>query len=149
MSVDLSRPAVQESAPDGSEVVSLLKGIIGNIETLVAQQMRLAQREVAAGITLRSVAGSILASGLAVAFLGAIVLCLAAAHGLHWWASPAGTDPAAWPIGACYALVGTVLALGGFGLIYLGRMKFRSIPPWSGLAENLFQESTSWTKPPR
>ena len=149
MPVDLPRPAAQEAVPDGPEIVSLVKGIIGNVETLVAQQMRLAQREVAAGLKSRSAAATVVAAGLTFTFLSTLVLCAAAAHGLHWWMSPAGTDPATWPIGACFALVGAVLGPLGLGLTWLGRAKFRSIPPWTGLAENLFQESTSWTKPPR
>lgn len=149
MSIDLSRPANRTTSPVDPEVVSLVTGIIGNIETLVAQQMRLAQREVAAGLKSRSTAGAVVASGLAVGFLAATSLCAAAAHGLHWWLSPGGTDPAAWPLGACYAVVGAVLVPVGAGLVGWGLWKFRTIAPWSGLAENLIQESTSWTKAPQ
>jgi hypothetical protein len=148
MSVDLSRPANRTASAVDPEVVSLVTGIIGNVETLVAQQMRLAQREVAAGLKSRSTAGGVVAAGLAIGFLAATALCAAAAHGLHWWMSPGGTDPAAWPLGACYAAVGAVLVPVGAGFVCVGLWKFCAIAPWSGLAENLIQESTSWTKAP-
>jgi hypothetical protein len=149
MSVDLPRPANRAASPVDPEVVSLVTGIIGNIETLVAQQMRLAQREVAAGLKSRSTAGAVVVSGLAVGMLAASAMSAAAAHGLHGWLSPGVTDPAAWPLGACFALVGAVLGLLGAGLVGVGLWKFRAIAPWSGLAENLIQESTSWTKAPQ
>ncbi len=103
MSVDLPRPPSRTASPVDPEVVSLVTGIIGNIETLVAQQMRLAQREVAAGIKSRSAAGAVVVSGLAVGMLATSAMSAAAAHGLHGWLSSGVTDPAAWSLGACYA----------------------------------------------
>jgi hypothetical protein len=149
MADDILTTPVEIPAPAEANVASLVTGIIGDFQALVAQQIRLTRQEIATNLRLRRAAATFVAAGMALGFLAATSLCLSLVHLLHWWVSPAGTDPAWLPLGACYAIVGAVLFVLSSGLVCLGQMKFRSAPPWQNLANELFQEKTPWTTNPK
>jgi len=149
MADDVFTTPVEMPATAEANVASLVTGIIGDFQALVAQQISLTRQEIATNLRLRAAATVVVAVGLGVGFLAAMTLCLSLVHTLHWFTSPTVTDPAWLSLGACYAIVSAALfALGG-GLLCLGRMKFRSIPPWQNLADDIFQENTPWTINPK
>lgn len=149
MADDVLTTPVELPAPAEANVASLVSGIIGDFQALVTQQISLTRQEIATNLRLRAAAAAVVAAGMGLALLAAMMLSLSLAHQLHWSASPAGTDPAWLPMGACYAIVSAVLFVLSGGLVCLGRMKFRSIPPWQNLADEIFQENTPWTTNPK
>ncbi len=123
---------VEDSAEE--RTVSLLHGILTDLQKLVEQQFRLTRREIETELRRQSTAAIIVALGLAALFLAALMLSLASAHLLHWLTSPVGTDPAGMSMWVCQALVGTVLIVIGGILAGYGQSKFRSVDPHSGPA---------------
>lgn len=139
-------PTIVETPPASEpNLTSLLAGIVGDLQALVAQQMRLTQQEIASNLRRRKTVAVILASSVMTAFLASLMLSQSAVHALHRATAPIGIDPARLSMGACYALVGLVwLSLSG-GLMVLGRQMLRAIPPWQNLADELFSEKAPWT----
>jgi hypothetical protein len=139
-------PASVESPPRPEvNLAELLSGIVSDIQALVAQQFRLTRQEVATNLRLHRTVAAIMAVAGLLGFLAALSFSVSAAHLLHWSTLPAGSDPASLPIWACYASVGGVLSAISIGLVCLGRWKFRAIPPWQNLADELFEEKPTWT----
>ncbi len=110
--------------PPEQTTASLLTGILGDLQQLVEQQLRLARREILDDLQQRGIAASILVLGVSVMFLDAIVACLAFAHLLHWVTSPAATDPASLPLWACYGVTVIILTLLACVLIQYGKTRF-------------------------
>ena len=130
MSTDVEVPPVQTAA-------SLVSGILGDLQHLVEQQFQLTRREVEEELRQRAAAAAVFAVGMGVFFLDAIILCLTLAHLLHWMASPPGTDPAWFPLWACYAVVATVLIVIGGILTQVGRVRFSTINPYQNPATEI------------
>lgn len=107
--------------------VSLVNGIIRDLQDLVEQQLQLSRREIEDSFQRHSSAAAIFALGVGVLFVDAIVISLAMAHLLYWSFSPVGADPASFPLWACYGVVSAVLSMIGAFLIYVGRARFRMI----------------------
>ena len=135
MSIEVEYPPEQTAA-------SLVSGILGDLQHLVEQQFQLTRREIEEELRQRVAAAAVLGIGVGVLFLDAFVLCLTAAHLLHWVASPAGTDPPGIPLWACYAVVGAMLAISGGILVLMGRARFRSIDPFQNPVTEILQEHT-------
>ena len=144
-------PSVSAGSPAPAEAstASLVNDIIGDVQSLVAQQIRLTGQEIAVNLGRRRSAAAIVTAGAGLGALGALLLCLSLVHGLHWLTAPAGIEAARLPLWACYAIVAVILGAVSGGLISLGRKMFRSIPPWQHLADHMFQENMPWTIPPR
>ena len=157
MSTDLEDPPEQfveyaaeqtvEDAPAQS-AASLVSGILGDLQHLVEQQFQLTRREIEEELRQRAAAAAIFGIGLAVFFLDAIVLCLTLAHLLHWEMSPSGTDPAALPLWACYAVVAAVLIIIGGTMTYVGRARFNSVKRFKNPITEILQEPVQWTTTP-
>jgi len=129
-------------------LTSLVSGIVNDIQDLVKQQLQLTRREIEEDLRKTKEAASILALGLAIAFLGAIPFCLMLVHLLHWLASPALTDPARLPLWACHGVVAVVLFVLGASLAAVGRQKFKSVHPLDNPATEALKENVQWlTKP--
>lgn len=133
MSIELSDPPVQTAA-------SLVGGILGDLQHLVEQQFELTRREIEEEVRQRVSAAVMVGFGAGGVFVGAVGLCLALAHLLHWAAAPAGTDPGWIPLWACHALVATVLAVIGGILIQVGRTWFTSIESFHNPITEILQE---------
>ena len=148
-------PEYVEAPPELVEVppeqtaASLLSGILGDLQHLVEQQFQLTRREIEVELRQRAAAAAVFGVGMGVFFLDAIVLCLTAAHLLHWVASPPGTDPAAFPLWACYAVVAAVLVVIGGILVQVGRARFSSVEPFKNPITEILQEPVPWTTPPK
>lgn len=141
MSIDLEDPPEQtvEYVPEQT-AASLVSGILGDLQHLVEQQFQLTRREVEEELRQRAAAAAVFGLGMGVLFIDAIVLCLTAAHLMHWMASPPGTDSAWLPLWACHAVVAAVLVVIGGILALVGRAKFRSIDPFQNPVTEMMQE---------
>jgi hypothetical protein len=107
--------------PAARTAASLLSGILGDLQSLVQQQLLLMRREVEIELRQCATAGMVFGFGAALLLLGGVEFCLAASHLLHWAALPAGTDPARLPLWGCHAAVGAAVAFGGGILTLVGR----------------------------
>jgi len=125
-------------------MTSLVSGIVDDFQDLIKQQLQLTRKEIEADIRKAKEGASLLVAGLGVLFLGGIVLCLMMSHLIHWLASPAGSDPAAFPLWACHAVVGGVLALIGGGMTCAGWKTFNKIDPLQNPATDALKENVQW-----
>jgi hypothetical protein len=132
----------------GSGVTTLMSDIIGDLQNLVAQQLRLFRTEVSQDFRKTRKALTVLAVGLAVTTVGAIFLCLAAAHLLHWAANVPG-EPERLPLWGCHGLVGLVLAGLGAGLTVVGRQKFDTFNPLPNQTAAGLKETLEWKTNPQ
>ncbi len=114
--------------PREPSTLTLVSGILVDLEHLVEQQLQLTRREIEEELRQSSVAVAILASGVGFFFLAATALCLAGSHLLHWATSPPGTDPARLPLWECHAIVALLLLVVGGILTQVARIRFRSVP---------------------
>ena len=119
MSIELEDPPERTAA-------SLVSGILGDLHHLVQQQFELTRREVEVELRQYAAAGVLLCLGAAMWLVAGITLSLALSHLLHWTMSPAGTDPASFPLWACHAAVAAGFAVVGGMMVSTGRARFRS-----------------------
>jgi len=128
---------------------SLVGGIASDVQDLIKQQFQLTRREIEEDLRKGKEAALFLALGAAVAFLGAIALCLMVVHLMHWLSSPVGTDPAVLPLWACHAIVGVALfAIGGI-IAYAGQQKLKSVNPLHNPATEALKENVQWLTTPK
>jgi hypothetical protein len=120
--------SAEVQGPPEPSTLTLVSGILVDLEHLVEQQLQLTRREIEAELRQSSVAAAIFALGAGILFLALILLCLAGVHLLHLMTSPAGTDPARIPLWACHGIVASLLAVAGGVLIQIARIRFRSVP---------------------
>ena len=142
MSLDLQDPPQQT-------VTSLLKGILGDLQRLVDQQIRLTRQEIVGELRQRAAGGALIVLAAAVLLLSGHALCLTLAHVIHWLASPATPDPSGFPLWACHLVVAVVFAAIGVGLLLTGRSRFRHAAEGSIPATNSLQEPVPWTTAPK
>jgi len=127
---------------------ALVGGIVEDMQQLIKQQIQLARREITGDIQKAKMAALYYTVGMGICFLGAVSLCLALAHLLHWATAPAGTDPAWYPLWACYLTVGSVLVVAGGVFVWAGEMKTKSIDPLNSPASESLKENLEWAKHP-
>jgi cytochrome bd-type quinol oxidase subunit 1 len=128
---------------------SLVGEIVRDVQDLVKQQLQLSRREIEDDLRKSAEAASVFSLGAGICFLGAMSLCLALALWLHWLTSPHGTDPASFPLWACFAVVGGVLGLVGWEVAYAGRRKFQTINPLNNPATEALKENVQWLTTPK
>lgn len=132
---------------------SLLGGIVNDVQDLVKQQFKLARHEIEADLRKSKEGASVLALGVGVVLLGAIMFCLMLAHLIHWLATPASSvstmDPASLPLWACHAIVSAVLLVPGGFLILAGKKKIEQINPVQNPATEALQENVQWMTNPK
>jgi hypothetical protein len=130
-------------------VSALVGGIVRDVQDLVKQQMQLTRREIEDDLRRSSEAASLFGLGLGICFLGGLSLCWMLVHLIHWLTAPPGTDPASFPLWACFAVVGGALALVGWEVTYAGRRKFQSINPLNNSATQALKENVQWLTTPK
>jgi len=123
--------------------ISLVRGILVDLEHLVEQQLQLTRREMEDELRQRSADAMIVAIGIGILFLAAGGFCLAFAHLLHWFSSPAGGDPAWFPLWACHGVIAVALAVVGGILTHVGRTKFGSVERCQNPVTEIFEEQKS------
>jgi hypothetical protein len=133
--------SVQTEPPPAQTAASLVSGILGDLRNLVEQQFQLTRMQIEAELRQRFVAVSIFSAGVVVLFVSTIFICFSLSHLLHWIASPAGTDPATYPLWMCHAAVAAGLGLTGGILAWTGVSKFGSVAPFQNPVSGLFQET--------
>lgn len=126
--------------PPEQTAASLVSGIVGDVQQLVEQQFQLTRRQIEEELRVRAAAASVLAVGLGVSLLGAMVLCLALVNLLHWAASPPVSDPAWLPLWGCHAVVAAVLLGSGGVLSLVGGARFRAVTPFQNPLAHIRQE---------
>lgn len=134
-------PTRPEQQPDLGTAVD---GIISDVQDLIQSQIQLARMEIEADLRKTRQAASVIAVGLAVTFLGAILLSLMLVYLLHWVSLPAGVEPASLPLWACYALVGFPLTGIGVGVVWTGWKMFASFNPLPDETAKALQETLEW-----
>jgi len=134
--------------PSKPTTASLVTGILGDVQRLVAQQFQLTRREITDELQQRAAAGVVFGAGVGALGLGAIALTLAVVHVLHWATSPPGTDVAGLPLWACYAVVAAVLAVTGGILAQVGKSRFLAVKSFHSPTE-IFEEPHPWTTHPK
>jgi hypothetical protein len=127
-----------------TNAAGLVNGIIQDVQHLIKQQMELTRREIVEDIRKAKEAAAFYTLGAGVFFLGCVSLCFAIAHLLHWSMSPAGSDPASFPLWACHAVIGAVLAVIGGGLAGAGEMKWKSIDTIHNPATDALRKNVEW-----
>ncbi|RPH83738.1 MAG: phage holin family protein [Planctomycetaceae bacterium] len=113
--------------PAQRSIESLLSGILGDVQQLVDQQIRLTRQEVETQIRLAAVAGIWLGTGMAMLLSAVILLSFSAAYWLHWLASPPDLDAASLPLWVCDAMVAAALAVVALIFVFIGRAKFNAL----------------------
>lgn len=136
--------ATELQTPTDQSTVSLVGGIIDDLQDLVKQQIQLTRKEITEEVHKAAQAAQFYALGGAVLFLGLVIGGLTLVHLLHWVSAPAGSDPARIPLWACHALVGGPLILIGSVLTWLGRQKLESINPLHNPATEALKENVKW-----
>ena len=137
MSIELQSP--QENTATG-----LVNGIIEDVQHLMKQQMELTRREIVADVRKAKEATVFYGLGGGLFFLGGVALCFALAHLIHWATSPPGSDPARFPLWACHAVVGSLLALTGGVFVWAGELKWKSIDPLQSTASEELKQNVDW-----
>lgn len=128
--------------PSTPSALSLISGILIDVEHLVEQQLQLTRREIEEEVRERLTAVAIMAAGFVSFLLAAVMLCLSLVYLLHWATSPAGTDPAQVPLWGCYAVLALVLAIIGGILARMGLNLFKSVVSSENPVTKLLQETT-------
>jgi hypothetical protein len=134
--------------PSKPTTASLVTGILGDVQRLVAQQFLLTRREITDELRLRAAAGAIFGAGIGAIGLGLVSLTLAVVHVLHWATSPPNTDAASLPLWACYAVVAAVLVVIGGILAQVGKSRFMAVKSFHSPTE-IFEEPRPWMTHPR
>ena len=129
--------------PKDQTTVSLVGGIIDDMQRLVKQQVHLTRKEITEDVHRASQAVQLYAVGGAVLFLGVFILCLALIHLVHGASIP-GSDTARIPLWAAHAIVGGPLAILGGSLVWMGRNKFSEIQPLQNPATQGLKENVQW-----
>jgi len=130
-------------------ITTLVSGIVSDMQDLIKQQLLLSRKEIEEDLHKSTEAASIFGLGVGICFLGGLSLCLMLAHLLHWLTAPAHTDPASFPLWACFGVVGGVLALVGWEVTYAGRRKFQTINPLQNPATQALKENVQWLTTPK
>ncbi len=86
---------------------------------------------------------------MGICFLGAMGLCFMLVYLLHWLTSPAGTDPAWFPLWAWFGVVGAVLVGIGAALASSGGHLLKSVHPAHNQATEALKENVQWLTTPK
>jgi uncharacterized membrane protein YqjE len=104
----------------------LVSGIVEDVGHLITQQVKLTRAEIkddfekAGGIALT------LAAGAGVMALAVILVALMLVFLIHWLTAPTNTDPATFPLWACFGAVGAGFGLIGAAMLAAGVSKYKS-----------------------
>jgi len=123
-------------------MVSLVSGIVDDVQDLITQQVKLTRAEITSDVRKATDIAIAFAIGGSVMLVGAILACLMLVYLLHWATSPNGSDPATVPLWACYGIVGAAFCVVGALIVAAAKKRFDSttlVPEQSAAAlkENL------------
>jgi H+/Cl- antiporter ClcA len=125
-------------------VTSLVSGIVSDFQDLVKQQLRMTRQEIETELRKSKESVLLLAAGWLICLLGGFALCLMLAHLLHWLGGPAGMDLSSLPLWACFALVGSLLLIGGGAMLLVGKKKMEAIGTPMHETVQALKENIEW-----
>ena len=121
---------------------SLVGGIIGDAQDLIAQQLALFRSEIKAEVRKAEEAALVLAIGIGVLLIGVLILELMLPLLLNWlWPAVA--------LWACFAIVGGIHTCAGVVLLYLAIKQFRSVHAVPEQSVEALKENLQWTSHPK
>jgi len=109
--------------PSDASMVSLVSGIVDDVQELIVQQVKLTRAEIGADVRKAGEIAFMFATGAGILLLGAILACLMLVYLLHWLTSPAGSDVATIPLWACFGIVGAAFGILGGCLVASSKKK--------------------------
>ena len=128
------------NSPYASEpsVTALLTGLVDDVKVLLQQEMALAKHEIRA--ELRKIMLAIVSLGLGggIAVVGGWLLILMLVHLLH--------ALTAFPLWACYGIVGGLFAIGGVVLLVIGKQQLAHLHLVPQDTVETMQENLHWIK---
>lgn len=140
MSTDLQTPYSNTSHEPS--ITQLLTGIISDAQNLLKQQLAMFRTEIKMDVRRTKTALVALASGLAVASIGVILLCFALVYGLEALVPQL-------PLWACFAIVGGLFAAGGGIAFYSAVRQFQEFNPLPDESAQALKENVQWISQPR
>ena len=127
-------------SPPEPNFTALLRGIVGDAQDLIRQQLVLFRQEVRDDLQKTRDAALALAVGVGVALVGGVLLLIMLPLLLNWLIPEL-------PLWACFGLVGALFAALGATLVYAGVRRFKSIKVDQSAAA--LKENFRWTIHPR
>jgi uncharacterized membrane protein YdbT with pleckstrin-like domain len=122
-----------------------VQGIVGDIGELIKHEVRYARAEFQSDLAKMKSAAVILFMGVAVAFVGLVLIALMAVYGLHTSTLPADAMIAkGLPLWAAYGIVGTVLIVIGGVLGWAGSDRLSRVNPLPDKTIDKVQKDVSW-----
>jgi hypothetical protein len=119
--------ALEIEEPVRKTAASLMVGIVGDLQRLVEQQVQLTRREVEEELRLRATSSAVIAFGMAVLFLAAILLCQAAVHYMYELTNPMAAASGGLSLGSCHAVLAAILGVVGAIIAIIGRAQFIAV----------------------
>jgi hypothetical protein len=139
----INTPATPPAAPGAAgetqpSLTSHVSGIVGDLQTLIRQEVQLARTEVKQEWGKAKAAAGAMAVGAALSVVGGFLLCFFLVYLLH--------EPLGLPLWGSFLIVGGVLAL--FGLLLLGMgyakaSRVNVVPPQTA---QTMKENVRWLK---
>jgi len=123
----------------GTSVTSLLRGIVGDAQDLIRQQLALFRAEIkddfrkTMGILITIVSGAFMVA------VGAALLCFMLVHLLN------SVAPAL-PLWGCFGIVGACVVLVGGIVAYAAIARFKTFNPLPDESVQAFKENVQWIK---
>jgi len=130
--------AVYAAPEHDPSTVSLLGGIVNDIQDLVRKEIALVRQETIEELGKLKTAGIALVAAGAVLAVGGLLLVLALAQGL--------ADLLNWPAWAGYLTVGLLLAIAGYLLFSTAQKRFKQISPIPDKTVETVKENVAWLK---
>lgn len=124
-----------------ASMTQLISGIIGDAQELVRQQFAMFRTELKQDVRRTKQTLVALVCGLALVSVGATLLCFMAVYGLE--------AAFAWPLWACFGLVGGTLAVGGSVAFYAAMKQFNEFNPLPDESAQALKENVQWISHPR
>jgi hypothetical protein len=124
-------------------VTNIVTGIIHDLQELLRQELNLFRQEVKNDVRKTKEAIVALSAGAGILVLGAILLSLMLVDLLRW------EFPNALPLWVCYAIVGSLLVLGGGVLFHSGKRKLSSFNPLPDQTVGTLRENVQWIMNPK
>ena len=130
--------ADESERADEPELGTLVRGIVGDAETLIGQQFDLLRSELRQELGRAGAAGLTLGAGAAMLAAGGALGALMAVHALH--------RATRLPLWACYGLVAGTLGAGGAHLVAAGRREAAGVSLVPTQTVGALQENLAWLR---
>lgn len=127
---------------DRASVTQLVSGIISDAQELMKQQLALFRHEVQEDIRKTKEATIALMGGVAIAAVGAFLLCFMLVYLLEYLVPSL-------PLWGCFGIVGGVLAVIGGAMLAAAVARFKSFNPLPDESAEALKENVRWVTNPK